>query len=66
MPRLLTDEQARHVAQAAAYDVIDWCVDALHREFDADVYRSLREAVEHDLVECLEGLMEPEGEGSDG
>jgi hypothetical protein len=65
MPRLLTDEQVRHIAKESAFDVVDWCADALHRDFKADAYRSLREAIEHDLIECLEGLMEPdEGEGS--
>lgn len=65
MSRLLTDEQVRSVATNGAESVADWVADALGHQLADKQFERLVEAIEHDLTECLEGLMEPdEGEGS--
>lgn len=63
MPRLLTDLQARklshELAVTAATRITTLRADVLA---EPGPYHDLREAIEHDLTECLERLMEPEGE----
>jgi hypothetical protein len=64
MPRLLTDEQVERIANDGSCEIASEVaseVGGLTR-----LWRSrLEEAIEHDLTECLEGLMEPDaGEGS--
>jgi len=64
MPRLLTDEQVEHVAKGGAESVAEliWLA---RPELGSKHVKGLEEAVQHDLVVTLEGLMEPdEGEGS--
>lgn len=64
MPRrLLTDGQVERVASRGAEGVIELI--ALERpdldlgvDFESERGRSLREAIEHDLTETLEGLRE--------
>lgn len=63
MPRLLTDEQVEDVARRGAESIAEliWLA---RPELSKRHVDRLEEAVQHDLTECLEGLMEPEGESS--
>jgi hypothetical protein len=61
MPRLLTDEQVEQLASKHASLVVGDLYIARPVPMSNDETLGLmREAIEHDLIKCLEGLMEPE------
>jgi len=62
MARLLTDDQAIQIARAYAPALVGEIYLARPLPFADDEYSThIREAIEHDLATCLEGLTEPEG-----
>lgn len=66
MSRLLTDEQVERVTHGGTEDVLDWIAGVSDRTFTTEEFQSLREAIQHDVRECLEGLMEPDEDGETG
>ena len=62
MPRLLTDEQAGEIARSRSAEITSdiYLQNPLAMADDRSAEK-VREAIEHDLTVCLEGLMEPDG-----
>jgi len=61
MPRLLTDEQAAVIAGEFA-EKVAWRIDADRPLVmsESAFFNQVKQAIEHDLTDTLEGLMEPD------
>ena len=64
MRRLLASDQVQTFAAESSAKLAQQIADELPLSFPTDeAVEKLREAIEHDIAACLEGLMEPDLDG---